>query len=235
MPAPLSQRRRQHEWMDADDVDPRELARSLRFIRWVNVAFGFTRATLSHLDRFSRRWRPGQTVHILDVATGSADVPLAILRWAAQRGHDVRIVGIDRHAKTAREALRIARDPRLSIIQADALCLPFDDASFDYALTGMFLHHLDDADVVRALAEMNRASKRGVIVADILRNRRALAWIKLLTLPCGAMVRHDAAVSVVQAFTRDEIIGLAERAGIGFVRYHRHFGHRFVLAGERSI
>ena len=78
----LSSRRRQPEWMDAPDADPAELRRSLLFIRRVNRLFGYTRSTLGHLKRFSRRWKPGERVRILDVATGSADVPRAILRWA---------------------------------------------------------------------------------------------------------------------------------------------------------
>ena len=44
------------------------------------------------------------------------------------------------------------------------------------------------------------------------------------------MVRHDARVSVRQAFTKPEVLQLRERAGVGFAQYFRHFGHRFVLA-----
>jgi hypothetical protein len=38
---------------------------------------------------------------------------------------------------------------------------------------------------------------------------------------------------VQQAFSHDEVLAMRDRAGIGFAQYHRHFGHRFVLAGER--
>ena len=47
------------------------------------------------------------------------------------------------------------------------------------------------------------------------------------------MVRHDAKASVAQAFSRAEVLRLREEAGAGFARYFRHFGHRFVLAGEK--
>jgi hypothetical protein len=47
------------------------------------------------------------------------------------------------------------------------------------------------------------------------------------------MVRHDARASVAQAFTRQEVLRLRDRAGLHFAEYHRHFGHRWVLAGER--
>src|SRR4051812_47549226 len=101
MPHFLSTRRRQPEWMDAPDVDPKELRRSLAFIRRINSLLGYTRTTLGHLDRFSRQWRRGETIRILDVATGSADIQFAIRTWAERRGFDVRIVGVDLHAATA--------------------------------------------------------------------------------------------------------------------------------------
>jgi SAM-dependent methyltransferase len=229
----LTHRRREEEWMDAPDADPAELARSLKFIQRVNRFFGYTRQTISHLEEFSRNWKKGERITVVDFATGSADVPRAILRWADERGFDVRVVGIDLHPATAAIAMSDSNDPRLSIVCASAMDAPFETDSFDYALTSMFLHHLDEDDAVRVMREMNRVARRGIIVSDLLRDRRAYAWISFFTLTAGPMVRHDARVSVAQAFQEKEMLALRDRAEIGFARFHRHFGHRFVLAGER--
>jgi SAM-dependent methyltransferase len=229
----LAQRRREPEWMDEPDVDPALLRRSLGFIRRINTLLGYTRATLHHLDRFSRGWKPGERIRIIDLATGSADIPRAILRWADRRGFDVRIVGVDRHPVTAAAAGVQAADPRLRIVQADVFDLPFDPGSFDYALTAMFLHHLDDDAIVEVLRRMDALATRGILVADLLRHYRAYAWITLFTALANPMVRHDAKVSVAQALTKGEVLRLRDRAGIKYVRYYGHFGHRFVLAGQK--
>ena len=242
---PAFQRRREPEWMDDPAADPADLRRSLDYIRRVNSLLGYTRATVGHLKRFSRGWRPGETLRILDVATGSADVPRAVLRWSRRRGFDVRVVGVDLHAATLRMAAEggdtgprqagLARPQSdLLFVRADALRLPFADGSFDYAMTAMFLHHLDDDAAAAAVREMARVASRGIIVADLLRHRRAYTWIHLLTLWSTPMVRHDARASVAQAFTKPEVLRLRDRAAVGFARYYRHFGHRFVLAGERA-
>jgi hypothetical protein len=60
-----------------------------------------------------------------------------------------------------------------------------------------------------------------------------LAWIKLFTLASPPIIRHDAVTSVRQALTKPEILNLRRQAGIEYAAYHRHFGHRFVLAGRK--
>jgi ubiquinone/menaquinone biosynthesis C-methylase UbiE len=235
---PLNSRQRQAEWMDRAAVPEAELRRALRFIRAVNLLLGYTRATLNHLERFSRRWSPGQRIDIIDLATGSADIPRAILRWAEVRGFDVHIVGVDRHPVTARAArdCLAARDPQhFQIVQADVFDLPFAPLSFDYALCSMFLHHLDEAEAVRVMRTMGQLARRGVIIADLLRSGRAYRWIQLFTLLASPMIKHDSRASVAQAFTREEIMSLRDSAGLRFAHYREHFGHRFVLSGDKAM
>jgi len=231
----IAVRKRSHEWMDEDDADPVNLNRSLVFIRRINTLLGYTRATLSHLQRFSKSWKRGQTIRMIDLGTGSADIPLSILRWADQRKFEVHIVGVDRHSFTASTAAQAAAGhPRLKIVQCDVLAMPFAADSFDYALTGMFLHHLDEPEAVTVLRTMDRLATRGIIAADLLRTAHAHRWIRLLTLFANPMVRHDAVASVAQSFSREEAVGLRDQAGLTYVKYHHHFGDRFVLAGEKT-
>jgi ubiquinone/menaquinone biosynthesis C-methylase UbiE len=228
----LSSRRRQREWMDEPDADADDLRHSLRFIRRINTLLGYTRATIGHLERFSRSWKVGERIDIIDLATGSADIPRAILRWADRKGFNVHIVGVDRHPVTVQAAEAGPADPRLRIVQGDVFNQPFSASSFDYALTAMFLHHLDDAEVVTVLKTMSSLARRGIIIADLLRHYRAYAWISLFTAFSSPMVRHDAKVSVAQAFSKSEILRLAHEAQINSARYYRHFGHRFALTAS---
>ncbi|HWP41372.1 MAG TPA: methyltransferase domain-containing protein [Tepidisphaeraceae bacterium] len=233
----LRNRLRQHEWMDHPAADPLLLCRSLRFLRRINALLGYTRSTLWHLDRFTRQDSFRQPITVLDVATGSADMPAAIVRWSRRRRLDVRVVALDRHPQTvayaSQQLKNLAHHGSVQIIRADALQLPFSDGSFDFVISSLFLHHLDEQPIMQALREMDRVARCGVIIADLLRNRRALAWITLLTLLANPMVRHDARASVRQSFLPEEILTLCRRAGLGYLRYYRHFAHRFVLAGQK--
>jgi len=85
------------------------------------------------------------------------------------------------------------------------------------------------------LREMHRVSRRGIIASDLIRDKWAYGWIRLFTVFSNPMVRHDAVVSVAQAFTPNEIRDLRDRAGIGYAEFFEHFGHRFALAGRRPM
>lgn len=231
----LRTRRHDAEWMDDPNADPKLLRDSLEYIKWINRVFGYARVIVRKLDDFSARWKPGETIRILDVGTGAADIPVAIMRWANERGFKVQVVGIDINPHVTKVASDETGASRVSIVQGDALNLPFADGSFDYAITSMFLHHLDESGAQRTLAEMGRVARRGVVISDLLRMKHAYLAVCVLTLLSNPMVKHDARLSVKQAFNRDEILRIRNRAGLKFAKYSTHIRHRFVLAGERNL
>jgi ubiquinone/menaquinone biosynthesis C-methylase UbiE len=225
----LAARQRSDEWMDDPAVDPATLRKSLRFIRRLNSLLGYGRRTLWHLKRFSRNWTPGERIVIADVATGSA-----VVRWGRSAGFDVRVVAIDLHARTMEFARQWTDEPdRLQFVRGDARHLPLATGGVDYAMCNMFLHHLSDEEAAAAIGELDRVSRRGILLADLIRNRRMYFWTRLATLPSPPIIKHDAVASILQCFSRDELVALARRAGVDYARFHVHFGHRFVLAGEK--
>lgn len=226
------------ELMDAPGVPRERLASALGFIRGVNRRLGGVSALLGPLRAWSARWPAGRPVTLLDIGTGSADLPLAARRWAQSRGIDLRITGVDNHPTTldlARE--HVGGEPGIELIQADALSLMdvYSDRSFDYVHAGLFLHHMDtELNILTMLRIMDRLSARGLVWNDLVRSRVGLAAIRLLTLGQSRMVRHDASVSVKAGFTRREVLDLAGRVDLGYCRYAWNpFTHRFTLAGEK--
>ena len=156
--------------MDAPDVDAATLADSLRFIRRVNTLLGYTRATISHVERFSRSWKRAERVTFIDLATGSADVPLAIVAWARRRGFDVRVVGLDLHETTCNLARAATRhEPAIQIVRGDALDPPFAPGSFERVHAGHFYGHLVPEQRATFLAAAARLAGELVITDSALR------------------------------------------------------------------
>jgi hypothetical protein len=107
------------------------------------------------------------------------------------------------------------------------------DRSVDWVIATHFFHHLTDEQCVGALREFDRVARKGIVVNDLLRNRRALFWIRLFSLWANRYVKADGPQSVRRAFTPEEARALAERAGLPWLQVRLHFGHRFTLAGRR--
>lgn len=228
--------------MDRPDVPREELASALRFIRFVNRRLGGERALLRHLRAWSRNWPRDRAVTLLDVATGSADLPVAAVRWARRRGYDLRVTGVDLHAGTlslARDHLARNKDAAdaVTLIEADALRLTdrFGPESFDYVHAGLFLHHLGELEALTMLRIMDKLARAGIVWNDLERSPLALAVTRLATLASPSIVRHDAAVSVRTGFTREEALDMARRLDLTYVAFRRVVPiQRFTLAGERA-
>ena len=231
----LTRRTRTPERMDDPDVDRGELERSLAFIRVVNRRLGGTRAALGHLERWTAA---RQAVRVIDLGTGSADIPLAMVRWGAHRGREVHVTGIDAHPVTlalARE--HVGASGAIELVEADCLRLMdrYEPASFDYAHAGMFLHHLDDIEVLTVLRIMDRLARRGVIWNDLVRGPIEKLAVRALVVGQSPIVRHDARASVAAGFTKREALDLAERAGWASPVFRRHLFGRFTVTSEKNL
>lgn len=226
------------ELMDEPGVSAEDLDLSLRYIRWVNRRLGGSRGLLRHLQAWSARWPRDRPVTLLDIATGSADIPIAARTWAVDRGFDLRITALDLHPTTldlARRHVAKSGVDGITLLQADALRLmdPYGPDSFDYVHAGMFLHHLGQIEVLTVLRIMDRLARAGFVWNDLIRSRLAAAAVNVFLIGQPHIIRHDARASIRAAFTRADALDAARRVGITYARYRTLLGHRFTLAGEK--
>jgi ubiquinone/menaquinone biosynthesis C-methylase UbiE len=181
--------------------------------------------TLAHARRLLRRLPPGRPAIVLDVGTGGGDLPLALARWARRAGRPLRVLALDRDAATlvaARGA--IAAAPGVALVRGDATALPLRDRAVDVAVSALTLHHLEPPEAIAYLAELDRVSRLGFVVNDLVRSRAAygLVWLATRLLAAHPMSRHDGPLSVRRAYTAREIERLLERAGVSGARVRRY-------------
>jgi SAM-dependent methyltransferase len=226
------------ELMDQPRQDAAELARSLADLRQVNRWLGGRRAMVRAVAGIASRLG-AEEVRVLDVATGSGDVPLALTRWARGAGRRLRVVATDLHPQTLELARAHTRaDPDVEVRQADALALPFADGEFHVSLCSTALHHFDEPEAVTVLRELDRVASHGVVVGDLLRSRGGLLGARLLAATIWRrhpITRHDGPVSVRAAFTPAELRGLAAAAGLAGARVRAHPPFRLSLVLDRAL
>lgn len=202
------------ELLDGPLDDPAALVANLRDLARLNRlsgGAGLSRRAIAAL---------GDAATILDVGTGGADIPIALLAEARARDRQLAVTAIDSReevlsaARVARPA--IERVPGLELAVADGRSLPWPDGAFDVAHASLVVHHLEPDAAVAFLRELRRVARAGIVVNDLVRDRLAWVgtWLAVHTLARSRYTRHDGPLSVRRAYTRAELGELLSLAGL---------------------
>jgi len=142
---------------------------------------------------------------VLDVATGTAVIPLRLADKVAPSG---QVAGID----ITPDMLTLGRSKVeaacssscISLVCGSAMQMPFAEGVFDVAVCALGMHHMDAAQM---LAEMRRVLKRGgrLVMADVgasafWRSFLGVALLKILLIRYGLAYRSARARAEVEAF-----------------------------------
>ena len=216
------------ELMDLPGNADSLLEEDLTNLRIINRYLGAYRGLLGCLDELVKSERT-KTLSFLDMGTGTGDIPVAVVRWAKQRGISVRAVGLEPNPMTARLARTQTKDiPEISIVMGDAFYPPFSHSSFDFVFSSQLLHHFSEPEIILLLKTWSMFSRRGILVSDLIRHPLAYLGIRLLTrvFTRNPMTRMDAPLSVRRAFTMREWRDLFNQATVGPVRLRQLFPYR---------
>ncbi|MGH9478476.1 MAG: methyltransferase domain-containing protein [Terriglobales bacterium] len=210
------------ELLDEDRGTPDEIRRSIEDLWWINRHWGGQ----ASWRRLLRHWRGGNTRQggpiLLDVGTGDG----RMTAWLAEALGARAAIGLDR--RTTHLGVSGAR------VSADALRLPFADASVEVVSCNLFLHHFHGVAARALLREMGRVARRVVLVSDLRR-----AWPPYLLMLAvdwrfGRLTRHDGRRSVRQAYRADELRELLQQAGASEAEAFELPGYRLGVVWRRD-
>jgi SAM-dependent methyltransferase len=176
----------------------------------------FANRWLGGVAPIRREIRRARARTILDIGSGSGDIPRALVRDGRRRGVDVRVMCLDHSAQMIDIARRrTGDDERLSFVCGQGERLPFADGAFDVVTATLALHHFEPPAARELLREMRRVARLTPIVGDLARSPLAFAatflWTRLTTR--NRLTRNDAPLSVRRAYQPHEALALAREAG----------------------
>lgn len=167
----------------------------------------------------------GAGSRVIDVATGTGDLAIALAKAVAPGGE---VVGCDFSEPMLARARRKA--PKLRFEWADALALPYASDSFDAATVGFGARNF--ADLRLGIAEMARVVRPGghVVVLEITQPTREplasfyAAWFDRLVPGVGRLAGDSAAYSYLPQSVRRfpaprELAGVMAGCGMRRVRW----------------
>lgn len=176
--------------------------------------------------RLVRRLAAHSPARVLDVATGTADLAIALARRAPQTA----VVGIDIACQMLQvgeqKVQQAGLDQRIGLKQASALDIPFPSNHFDAAMVAFGVRNFEDLE--RGLAEMVRTVRPGgqVMVLEFSMPRRwpikplyRFYFKRILPLVggwvSGSRAAYDYLPNSVSQFPQDEeFIGIMKRVGL---------------------
>jgi 2-polyprenyl-3-methyl-5-hydroxy-6-metoxy-1,4-benzoquinol methylase len=229
--AGLQRRKRIPELMDDPALDPAEHRRALGGLARINRVSGSSGIFWPVIRTLARELN--RPVRVLDVATGSGDVPAGLLAKATRTRLRLEVAGCDISPTAIATATANCRDGRFFV--HDALQQPLP-SGFDVVTCALFLHHLSAEEATLLLRRMKEATNHLVVVNDLVRSRFNYLSVSLACrlLTRSRVVRFDGPASVRSAFTLAEAEDLAKQAGLHGATIQKRFPCRFLLSWRKS-
>lgn len=192
-----SGRLRKSRWTPADlpgDV----YAQVLKDLARVNIFTLNARPTLGFLRRAGAAEGP---FRLLDVGYGAGDMLRNIWSWARRRGVACELVGVDLNGRSEAVA-RSLHPPGAPIRYLTGDYRMLEGEPWDFVVSSLVTHHMDEEQRIAFLAFMERVARRGWFVNDLLRHRFAYHGFPLLARLLGVhrIVREDGQLSIARSF-----------------------------------
>jgi demethylmenaquinone methyltransferase / 2-methoxy-6-polyprenyl-1,4-benzoquinol methylase len=186
------------------------------------------------------------SLDVLDIATGTGDIAIAVANEARLRGRTVRILGMDFNDDMLRIGRRKVREGRLNnvrLVNGDGLATGLKSGSFDVITSGFALRNFDSLE--KFMKESYRVLKPGgrIVHLDVARPDSSIAeeimWpYYFIAIPAiGAFYNKSAynwLVSSAWKFDRHKVAKTAEKAGFEDTRIiNLTLGAAYILTAKK--
>lgn len=210
------------ELLDAGTGSDRDVALSMADLQRMNRWLGGRRVLRVLLREQVKRAGLTQ-FSLLDVATGSADLPGLVRKWYPRSfvaGLDLKL----RHLQSRNG---------VPVVCGDLFSAPFPPRSFDFVTATLFAHHFTDDELPALLRAMAALARRALLISDLDRHWFPFyfiqaAWFLFARSP---ITQFDAPASIARGFRAGELERAARAAGFTRfrTRWHTPFRRSLVI------
>lgn len=222
----LKNRLLQPELMDDPQLAAGEHVTALQHLSRLNRVGAFNRI-LAAIPKSDRPLR------ILDIATGSGDLPRAIHHRFGDR---VEVHGVDFSEKAVALARSLSPDA-ITYHRRDVLKESLHDlGTFDVITISQFLHHLSAQEIVWLLKKLEPQCSKRMIIGDL--RRCMIAWwgtylfTRLITR--SRVVHTDGLLSIQAGFTTKELRRMTKACGFHGAETRTHMVIRLFMVWDRE-
>ncbi len=219
MPPDFSKRSDAVEIMDDLNCSGRVVDQTLVELEVINKWLGGNAITLDGLNQLlSEKSVKQDTVwKIVDLGCGGGDMLNLLALCFNRKGLKATFTGIDANPNIVEFAKKNSKSfTEINYQTQDILSADFQSRYYDIVFATLFFHHFTTEQLRKIFDLLKKQTTIGVVVNDLHRHWIAYYAIKFLTklFSKSAMVQHDAPLSVLRGFRKNEVIEFLQYPGI---------------------
>ena len=206
----------QREIMDDFTLEGRHLRENLDILATINKWLGGNQITLNGIKKLVDGLSKDKKIKIVDLGCGNGDLLRRISKLGAQLGYNFDLVGIDANKDSINYAKELSEGyENITYLQLNIFSEEFKAYEYDIALLTLFLHHLNNEEIIENLNHLKHKAKLGIVVNDLHRNKIAYFLFSIISVFFNnKIVRNDGLVSILRAFKRSELECFAKELNI---------------------
>jgi 2-polyprenyl-3-methyl-5-hydroxy-6-metoxy-1,4-benzoquinol methylase len=215
------------ELMDRNDIPSEHLFQNYRELHTVNKWLGGYRITLRGLAKMVIE--NNRTYSILDVGCGGGDMLNEILEWGKRKDLNLKLTGIDLSESAIQYSKKNFQEA--DWIQQDVFDHLRSGIRYDVITSTLFMHHFTADKIEELLKLMIKSASIGILINDLQRHPVAYQSIRWLTqfFSKSYLVKHDAPMSVLRGFKKEEWNEIFERAEISSFEIQWQWAFRYLI------
>lgn len=228
----FSHRSSEKELLDGEDIDFKDISRNLKELDFINAHLGGHAITL---NGFKNLLGNRTKISLCEIGCGGGDNLNAVEKFCKKNGIEVDFIGIDINPECIEYARSNIRNKNTRFILSDYKKVHFDTKP-DILFSSLFCHHFSDAELIEMLHWMKVHSTIGFFINDLQRHPLAYHSIRLLTrlFSRSYLVKNDAPLSVLRAFTKKDWIALMEKAEISRYEIKWKWAFRYLIISKND-
>lgn len=202
--------------MDDFTLEGDHLRDNLDKLATINKWLGGNRVSLTGIDRLVSGKTKEIEIIIVDLGCGNGDMLRRVARLGVKRGYKFKLIGVDANQDTIKYAEELSAGyENINYLQLNIFSEAFQELKYDIALLTLFLHHLDDQELLDHLNWLKKQAKLGIVVNDLHRNKLAYYLFYVISLVFNnRIVRNDGLISILRSFKKRELEYYAKKINI---------------------
>lgn len=215
------------ELLDQPGIPATDITRNLYELEVINRLLGGHAVTL---EGFKTLAKNHSGITVCEIGCGGGDNLRAIQKQLASSQITLPFIGIDLNPDCIAVAKKAVWKKLPEFIISDYRKVIFD-VKPDILFSSLFCHHFTEEQLVDMFCWMRNNASKGFFINDLHRHRIAYYAIRVLTVffSRSYLVKHDAPLSVLRGFRKNELKNILQKAGIVHYSLKWRWAFRWLL------